>query len=143
MQYARELADWVRATGFEYLPDDVVAATKYRVLDVIGLSLAGLGTDFGRSVLAAAQAMSPAGPARVWGHGARLAVTTAAFANGALSQAMEFDDTHNESIVHMSGPSVAAAFALAEVVPTTGRDLIAAIAIGNEISCRAGCIAPV
>jgi len=142
MLYARALADWARATGFEDIPDDVVTATKYRVLDVIGLSLAGLGTDFGRSVLAAAQAMSPAGPARVWGDGAKLAVTTAAFANGSLSQAMEFDDTHNESIVHMSGPSVAAALALAEVMPASGRDVIAAVAIGNEISCRVGCIAP-
>jgi 2-methylcitrate dehydratase PrpD len=142
MFYARALADWARATGFKDIPDDVVTATKYRVLDVIGLSLAGLGTGFGRSVLAAAQAMSPPGPARVWGVGARLAVTTAAFANGSLSQAMEFDDTHNESIVHMSGPSVAAALALAEVVPASGRDVIAAVAIGNEISCRVGCITP-
>ena len=44
----------------------------------------------------------------------RLGVTMAAFVNGAWSQALEYDDTHNESIVHMSSPSVAAALALAE-----------------------------
>ena len=63
-------------------------------------------------------------------------------ANGAFSQAMEYDDTHNESIVHMSGPSVAAALSLAEVEAVSGRDLILAVAIGSEIACRVGSVAP-
>jgi 2-methylcitrate dehydratase PrpD len=69
-------------------------------------------------------------------------VTAAAFANGAFSQALEYDDTHNESIVHMSSPAVAAALALAEYLrPVSGRELITAIAVGNEISCRVGSVA--
>ncbi len=137
-----ELAAWVSGIGFEDLPPDVVEATKLRVMDVIGLELAGAGTPFGHSVRAAAIALSPPGPCRVVGTGDRLGVTTAAFANGAYSQALEFDDTHNESIVHMSSPAVAAALALAEYLrPVSGRDLISAIALGNEISCRAGSVA--
>jgi 2-methylcitrate dehydratase PrpD len=177
-----ELGQWVRRISFDDLPSDVVEATKNRVLDVIGLSLAGAETKFGQSVLDAAKAMSPAGPCRVFGTGDRLGVTTAAFVNGAWSQALEYDDTHNESIVHMSSPSVAAALALADYfaspqppgvagepralveeppgavvsdslgVPSsgpsdttgrvTGRDLITAIAVGNEISCRVGSVSP-
>ena len=68
------------------------------------------------------------------------ASTTAAFANGAFSQALEFDDTHNESIVHMSSPAVAAALALSEFTAVSGRDLITAVAIGNEVSCRVGSV---
>jgi 2-methylcitrate dehydratase PrpD len=59
-----------------------------------------------------------------------------------LSQALEYDDTHNESIVHMSSPSVAAALALSETLPVSGPDLIAAVAVGSEISCRVGSVAP-
>jgi 2-methylcitrate dehydratase PrpD len=125
---------------FEDLPEDVIASTKLRVLDVIGLALAGAETDFGRSVRDAALALSTPGPCRILGFGDRVAVTTAAFANGSLSQALEFDDTHNESIVHMSSPAVAAALALAEFTPVSGRDFIAAIAVGNEISCRVGSV---
>src|SRR5580692_1528367 len=109
-------------------------------MDVIGLSLAGAETPFGRSTRAAAIALSPPGPCRVLGTGDRLGVTAAAFANGAFSQALEFDDTHNESIVHMSSPAVAAALALSEFTAVSGRDLITAIAIGNEISCRVGSV---
>jgi 2-methylcitrate dehydratase PrpD len=137
-----ELAAWVSRIGFDELPIDVVEATKLRVMDVIGLSLAGAETPFGHSLRAAAIALSPPGPCRVLGTADRLGVTAAAFANGAFSQALEFDDTHNESIVHMSSPAVAAALALSEYLrPVSGRDLIAAIALGNEISCRVGSVA--
>jgi 2-methylcitrate dehydratase PrpD len=135
-----DLAAWASRIQFDDLPADVVEATKLRVMDVIGLSLAGAETAFGKSTREAVIAMSPAGPCRILGFGDRVGVTAAAFANGALSQALEYDDTHNESIVHMSSPAVATALALSEFTPVTGRDLITAIALGNEISCRVGSV---
>jgi 2-methylcitrate dehydratase PrpD len=85
--------------------------------------------------------MSPPGACRIIGVGDRVGVTAAALANAALPQALEFDDTHNESIVHMSSPAVASSLALSETRPISGRDLILAIAIANEISCRVGSVA--
>jgi 2-methylcitrate dehydratase PrpD len=120
----------------------LVEATKQRVLDVIGLALAGSETPFGRSTRAAALALSPSGPSHIIGSGETVGVATAAFANAAFAQALEFDDTHNESIVHMSSPATAAALALSETRRVSGRDAITAIAIGNEISCRVGVVAP-
>lgn len=134
------IARWVASVNFEDLPEDVIAATKLRVMDVIGLALAGAETDFGHSVRDAALALSPPGPCTILGFGDRVGVATAAFANGAFSQALEYDDTHNESIVHMSSPAVAAALALSEYTEVSGRDLLTAIAIGNEISCRVGSV---
>jgi 2-methylcitrate dehydratase PrpD len=137
------LAEWVSRTSFDDLPPDVVGATKLRVLDVVGLALAGAETPFGESVRTAAKAISPLGPCHILGTGDAVSVTMAAFANGSFSQALEYDDTHNESIVHMSSPAVAAALALAEFCrPVSGRDLVTAIAIGNEISCRVGSVSP-
>jgi len=134
------LARWSVDTSFERLPPDVVHATKLRIMDAIGLALAGAGTPFGRSVLAAERAMSPEGPCSVFGTGERLPPGGAAFVNGARVQALEFDDTHNESIVHMSGPAVSAAFALAQTQPVSGKDIIRAIAVSNEVSCRVGSV---
>lgn len=139
---ATQLATWVSRLRFDDLPDDVVAATKLRVLDVIGLALAGSETPFGQSTRAAAIDLSPAGPAHIIGTGETVAPATAAFANAAFAQALEFDDTHNESIVHMSSPAVAAALALSETRPVSGRDAIVAIALANEISSRVGSVAP-
>jgi 2-methylcitrate dehydratase PrpD len=139
---ASQLAAWVSHLSFTDLPDDVVATTKLRVLDVIGLALAGSETAFGRSTRDAAVALSPPGRARIFGTGEHVAVPTAAFANAAFAQALEFDDTHNESIVHMSSPAVAAALAMSQNRRATGRDVIVAIALANEISSRVGSVAP-
>jgi 2-methylcitrate dehydratase PrpD len=130
----------VSEVHYDDLPSDIVESTKLRILDVIGLALAGAETGFGRSAIAAAAAMSPPGPARIFGTGDAVAAPTAAFANASLSQALEYDDTHNESIVHMSSPAVAASLALAGLRRVTGRELILAIAIANEISCRVGSV---
>jgi 2-methylcitrate dehydratase PrpD len=138
---AREVAEWVARVTYDDLPRDVIDATKRRILDVIGLAFAGAETPFGRATTAAAIAMSSPGSCRIIGVGDRVTVTAAALANAALPQALEFDDTHNESIVHMSSPAVASSFALAETRPISGRDLILAIAIANEISCRVGSVA--
>ena len=140
--YSEIVSDWVCGVGYHDLPEAVVRSTELRVLDIIGLAIAGLGAQFGRSVRESARALHGGGPSRIFGAGDQLTITGAAFANGALSQALEFDDTHNESIVHMSGPAVATAFALADAIPLSGRDVIVAIAIGNEISCRVGCVSP-
>jgi 2-methylcitrate dehydratase PrpD len=137
---ASQVAEWVRQTHYDDLPPDVVESTKLRILDVIGLALAGAETAFGRSTIAAAVAMSPPGPSRIFGTPHTVGAPTAAFANASLSQALEYDDTHNESIVHMSSPAVAASLALAETRTVSGRDLILAIAIANEISCRVGSV---
>jgi 2-methylcitrate dehydratase PrpD len=137
---AARLAEWVGALTFSDLPGDVVASTKLRVLDVIGLALAGSETQFGQSVRTSS-VLSPHGPSRILGSGEKVAPTTAAFANASFAQALEFDDTHNESIVHMSSPAVTASLAMAEARRVSGRELIVAIALANEISSRVGSVA--
>ena len=138
--FSKQLAAWTSELRFEDLPEDVIAATRLRVLDVIGLALAGAETQFGRSVRAAALAAASPGPCRILGTGDRAGVAAAALANGAFPQALEYDDTHNESIVHMSSPAVAAALALSEVGTISGKDLITAVALSNEVSCRVGVV---
>lgn len=135
---ATTVADWALGLRYADLPEDVRQATRRRLLDVLGLALAGSVTAFGIGTRRAALAMSPSGPSRIVGTGERVGPAAAAMANAAFAQALEFDDTHNESIVHMSSPAVAAALALADTMPVDGRALVTAIACANEISCRVG-----
>ena len=141
MALAHDVARWSSALRFEDLPPDVVDATRLRVLDITGLALAGSASPIGRSTRDAVVALSPAGPCTVLGTGDKVGATFAALANGTFSQALEYDDTHNESIVHMSSPTLAAASALAETTRVSGRAFITALALGNEIACRVGSVA--
>jgi 2-methylcitrate dehydratase PrpD len=136
------LSQWVAGVGYADLPADVVADTKLRILDVIGLSVAGGTTPFGAGIREAGRSLYSSGPARLFGTNESTGIVGAAFVNGSLSQALEFDDTHNRSIVHMSGPAVVTALAFADAGGVGGRDVIRAIAISNEIATRIGSAAP-
>lgn len=68
-------------------------------------------------------------------------MATAALVNGALAEAIEYDDTHNESVVHVGAPVVAAALAVGEAIDASGADLITAVAGACEITCRLALVA--
>lgn len=140
--YSAQLADWMTAQHVETLPEDIVRLTKLRILDVIGVALPSIGTPFGRSVYRAVSRMGMGEESTVLGYGIRMPAQLAALVNGAFAHEFEFDDTHNETAIHVSGPVVIAALAMAEAVGASGRDLIEAVAAANEIVCRIGVAAP-
>jgi 2-methylcitrate dehydratase PrpD len=79
-----------------------------------------------------------AGPpqATLFGRGRKADVLHACLINGLASSIYSFDDTHATAVVHPSGPIAAAALALAELRPVSGADLLAAFALGVEMTCR-------
>jgi 2-methylcitrate dehydratase PrpD len=60
----------------------------------------------------------------------------AALINCLASSIYSFDDTHEQAVVHPSGPVAAAAFALAEMRPVSGQAFPTAFAVGVELECR-------
>jgi 2-methylcitrate dehydratase PrpD len=142
LSLSQHLAQWCCETPYDALPADVIAATKLRILDTIGLALAGRTFDIGHAVLKAGARQSETGRAAILGGPDGLPAQTAALVNGVLAEAIEFDDSHNETVVHVSSPVVAAALACAEAERSSGRDLIHAVALGSEVCCRIAIGAP-
>ena len=140
--YSEQLARWFAALKYSDLPADVAASTKLRILDVIGLVLASVNTPFGRALRETALALGAGRESRLLGSGERVSPMAAALANGTLSQALEYDDTHNETIIHVSSPTVATALALGEAAASNGREMLAMVAGANELICRIGLVAP-
>ncbi|MEO8441221.1 MAG: MmgE/PrpD family protein [Betaproteobacteria bacterium] len=136
------IAHWFLALKFEDLPNDVVTRTKLHFLDIIGLALAGAAREPGRAVREAMLNLGGAGECRILGFGDRMHALFAAIANGAMAHSMEFDDTHNESIAHISNSTITTALAVAEQSGLSGKHAIAAVAGGNELACRIGIVAP-
>lgn len=62
----------------------------------------------------------------------------AAWINGSVSHAIEFDDIYRDAVYHPGCPTIAAALAVAEHGGHSGRRLLEAITIGYEISTRIG-----
>ncbi len=135
---AQRLGDFVAQLKVEQIPDGTRRAARLHALDAIGCGLAACALGEAGYAAAAVAEAGTTGPATVIGATAGLPALDAAFVNGTLCHALDFDDTHPGSVVHVSAAVVPAALAAAQARHATGQDLLAAIVAGNETSVRIG-----
>jgi 2-methylcitrate dehydratase PrpD len=62
----------------------------------------------------------------------------AAMVNGSLAHALDYDDTHLPSIMHLSSPIVATALSVGEALHATGSEVLTAMIGGYEVASRLG-----
>lgn len=137
MDIVYTLADHVVNTDFESLPDEVVEKTKLFLLDSLGVAMPGSGAP---GVAAVAELMAEVGgnpQSTVLCFGHKLPVMNAALVNSMMIHALDLDDLHDDAIVHPSCCQFPVALAVAEAYPpVSGKELITAVALGVDISCR-------
>ena len=138
MTAAETIAGFATSLTLDDIPTEVVEDAKLHVLDVLGCGLAahasGIATE-GRSTMAE---LGGEPQATVIGLADRLPAANAAFANAMLCHGLDFDDTHSDSVSHVSTVVAPAALGAGELQAASGRDVLAAIVAGNEIVCRIG-----
>lgn len=120
------------------LPAEVRGVTRRAVIDAIGSMTAASGLGEGCEAFAAlAKESGEGGACTVLGFDFRTSPIMAAFANGAMAHALDFEDTHDATLVHPHAAVVPAALAVAEFAGgVSGRDFLDAVAIGADLSCR-------
>jgi 2-methylcitrate dehydratase PrpD len=142
MTAARTIAEWATTLELDDVPEPVRADAKLHVLDTIGCGLAAHATGVAHEGRSTMLELGGAPQATVIGSEALLPAANAAFANAMLCHGLDFDDTHSDSVSHVSTVIAPAALAAAEAVGAGGRDALAAIVAGNEVTCRVGMAAP-
>src|SRR5919106_2486990 len=137
MTAAHRLAEWTTGLALDEVPQDVAEAAKLHLLDTLGCGLAanalGVATE-GRETMAE---LGGDDQATVIG-GPGLPAANAAFANAMVCHGLDFDDTHSDSIAHVSVVSCPASVAVAEATGADGRDALTAIVASNEVVTRVG-----
>ena len=76
--------------------------------------------------------------ASVFGMALKLPSRAAAMANGTISHALDYDDTHFAHVGHLSVGIMPAALAIGEAINASGADIVDAFLIGAEAACRIG-----
>lgn len=132
------LAVFVASTDYGALPAEVITATKQRILDTVGVALAGSdapGCEGARETILAEGAT---GTSTLWASGERVSSRGAAFVNGLHAAALDYDSVYERGSVHPDIVTVPAAWAIAEQTHADGKAFLAAVALGNEVACRFG-----
>jgi 2-methylcitrate dehydratase PrpD len=80
---------------FEDIPPEVIAATKNALMDTLGVMLAASGNvQACRQVADFVLEMGGAKESRIINFGGKVPAPMAAFANGAMGHALDYDDLH-------------------------------------------------
>ncbi|MET7671328.1 MmgE/PrpD family protein [Micromonospora luteifusca] len=109
-----------------------------RIVDVLGNSLAATTTAVFPVTSTVVRTWGGAPHATAIGLNQRVPTASATFHNGTLAHALDFDDTHLPSVLHPSASVIPAVIATAEAVDASYDALVAAAAVGIEITNRLG-----
>jgi 2-methylcitrate dehydratase PrpD len=131
------LAEFAVSLPSEDLPAEVVRHCKHLLLDAIACALAGHRGEETPQVLALASALAQSEESSVIG-GAPLSLAGATLFNGYLVTAVTMCDVHRSTMTHVTPEVIPPALAIAERDACSGRELLAAIAAGCEVTTRIG-----
>jgi len=131
------LAEFAAALRFDDLPPEVVDTLKLMILDAFGCAIAATTLGDGcRETVAVMQRLGGAPESTIIGSAAKVAAPNAAFANGALVHALNYDPISSE-IGHVGVVCLVAPLAMAEAIGgLSGADFLAASAAACEVSAR-------
>jgi 2-methylcitrate dehydratase PrpD len=132
---AQRLAEFVVETKYGDLPGAVVHEAKRVLLDSTGCALGGMTVEKGRLSAALARRLGGPPESSILGTRDKVSCVAAAFANGELINALDFDAIL-DPVIHVSPFVLPPAFVLGESKGASGRDLILAAVLGHELSAR-------
>jgi 2-methylcitrate dehydratase PrpD len=136
METERKIVEYVRRTGFADLPAAAIGVIKNQILAVTGTTIAGSSAEGAEAVVRMARDLGGKEEASILVHGGRVPAERAAFVNGVMGRALDFCDALAPG-AHIGSAAVPAALAAAEMAGgASGKDFLAAVAVGTELAVR-------
>jgi 2-methylcitrate dehydratase PrpD len=132
------LARFVVDTRWGDLPPQAAHQAKRSLMNFFAVALTGCRDATFETALQSLAAFSGGQQATLIGRRERIDALNAAFLNAAGANVLDFCDTHVPTAIHPTAPLAPALLALAELKPVSGRDLLLAFVLGQEIECRIG-----
>lgn len=137
----QNVADFIRRTNYADLPADVAEITKTAVLDHVGVMLAARDDKSVAAVAKLVRALGGRADATLLDRGGKVPVASAAMVGAVMAGTMDLDDGAFRPVGHLTHAGrviIPSVLAVAEYVNASGRQLLEAVAIGYEVSLRAG-----
>lgn len=135
-QVTESLAEFAASLRFENVPEAVVRHVKWLLLDTLGVSLAATTLGSGCSEVAdLMRALGGKPQATILGCPDKVAAPHAAFVNGALAHALNYDPI-GPRVGHIGVVCLTAPLAVGETGARSGRDLLVAAVVAAEVTAR-------
>jgi 2-methylcitrate dehydratase PrpD len=138
--FAQVYAEFSSALTYEALSPSLVAETKLNLFDTLACSIAGVTANGVPELRDIVSDWGGKPEASVLWSGIRVPAPQAAWVNGAMAHARDYDDTHDAAVLHAGVSVIPAVIAATEIAeePISGPEFYTAIAAGLELICRMG-----
>lgn len=141
MSIAEELVTNVIATTYAAIPKEAVARAKWRIIDTLGCMIAGANAPGCRGAVDMVRSWGGTGQSTIFSHGLRAPAHNAAMLNSLMARSFDFEPVEAEgetksSPAHISGTTVPTAVTVAEWRGASGKDLLAALIVGDDLAAR-------
>ena len=133
------LAQHVCRTGYADLPASAVESARRDILDTFGCMLGGSGSPGIDELFAVISRWGGLAESRVLLRGIRLPAPQAALLNASMGHALDFDDTLDTGgSIHPGVSVLGSVLAVCDSrrSAVSGRDVLLAVALGLDVSCR-------
>lgn len=138
MGFTKSLARFVCETQFEDIPSKTVDKAKECFLDWHGVALAGTTDPASKIITEYVLASGGKQEASLIGSNMKIDIANAALANGLIGHSLDFDDYHDETVIHASAACVPPIFAIAEKHNKSGEEFLTAMILGIDVAIRVG-----
>jgi 2-methylcitrate dehydratase PrpD len=138
MSISRSLAELAISTKSEDITGKALSAAKKLVLDTLGTTIAGHKEAGVSQILAQMRYWGGKKEATVLVHGGKLPCPEAAFTNSVMAHALDFDEVHVPASLHLLASLLPASLAAGEIAHSSGREVLDAIVMGEEVGARIG-----
>jgi 2-methylcitrate dehydratase PrpD len=136
METEEILAQYVSDAKYGDLPAASIDVIKKMILTVMGTTLAGAAAEGCPAILAQAKEWGGKEEATILVHGGKVPAYNAVLVNSFMARALDFCDAMSPGL-HVGSSAVPVALATAELVGgCSGKDFLAALVLGTEISAR-------
>jgi len=137
--YAEEFAKFASRLSIGKIPAEAVTAAKVNLFDTAACATAGISAAGVKDLAGLVIDWGGKSEALIWCTNVRVPAHHAAWVNGMMAHARDYDDTHDEAVLHAGVSVIPAAIAAAELnAAATGADLLVGIVAGLELICRLG-----
>jgi 2-methylcitrate dehydratase PrpD len=128
-------------TRFENFDPAMLETTKYRIIDSLGCLIGGSGDTGNPELIELLRDEGGKEEATILVHGGKVPVANAAMANSIMTRSFDFEPVSPmvdgvNTPGHISGTTVPTAVSLAEAVNASGREMITALLVGDDVASR-------
>lgn len=138
--FAQVFSDFAVNLKFVDLPKSVVKAAKVNIYDTLACSIAGKTAPGVSELEGLLKHWGGSSEATVLWSNDRLPAPSAAWLNGVMAHARDYDDTHDKAILHAGVSVIPAALAAVEMAdePVSGEEFLVSVVAGLEFMSRIG-----